>query len=230
LGLDRNLLSRKIKTNVRSFFCEEEIMPIKEKENPTKGETTRLAIEDAAVELFMAHGYHAASMRQIAEHAGLALGGIYNHFSSKDEIFEAIIIDKHPYKKILPAILAAEGETVEDFLRSAMKITLTELGTDPLFIKLMFIEIVEFNGKHGAIMLREIAPKVLPVFERLVKSRKGLRVTNPAMLMRSLFGMVISYYVTEMVISNSVISKLMPKNSMDVYVDIFLHGILKPET
>ena len=77
-------------------------MTVKEKETPTKGETTRLAIEDAAVELFMEHGYHATSMRQIAEHAGLALGGIYNHFSSKEELFEAIIIDKHPYKKILP--------------------------------------------------------------------------------------------------------------------------------
>jgi hypothetical protein len=30
-----------------------------------------------------------------------------------------------------------------------------------------------------------------------------------------------------MVISNSVISKLMPKNSSDIYVDLFLHGILK---
>ncbi len=196
-------------------------------ETQTKGETTRLAIEDAAVKLFMERGYHATSMRQIAEQAGLALGGIYNHFASKDELFEAIIIDKHPYKKILPAILAAEGETVEDFLNSAVKITLNELGTEPLFIKLMFIEIVEFNGRHGAIMLREIAPKVLPVFERLVKSRKDLRVTNPAMLMRSLFGMIISYYITEMVISNSIVSKMMPKNAMDTYVDIFLHGILK---
>ncbi len=66
-------------------------------EAQTKGEVTRLAIEDAAVNLFMEHGYHATSMRQIAEQAGLALGGIYNHFSSKEELFEAIIIDKHPY-------------------------------------------------------------------------------------------------------------------------------------
>jgi hypothetical protein len=30
-----------------------------------------------------------------------------------------------------------------------------------------------------------------------------------------------------MVISNSVIRKLMPKNADDAYVDLFLHGILK---
>ena len=198
-------------------------------ETQTKGETTRLAIEDAAVNLFMEHGYHATSMRQIAERAGLALGGIYNHFSSKEEIFEGIIVDKHPYKKILPLILEAKGDTAEDFLKNAMSIALTELGREPYYIKLMMIEFVEFNGGHGAAMLKEVAPKVLPVFEQIVKVRKNLRVTNPAMLMRAFFGMVVSYFITEMVVSKSVIGNLLPKNSMDVYVDIFLHGILKPE-
>jgi hypothetical protein len=76
-------------------------------------------------------------------------------------------------------------------------------------------------------MLKEIVPKVLPVFEQVIKMRKDLRVTNPAVLMRTFLGMVISYFITEMVISNSVISKLMPKNPADAYVDIFLHGVMK---
>lgn len=202
-------------------------MTTKTKDTPTKGETTRLTIEDAAVELFLKQGYHATSMRQIAERAGLALGGIYNHFSSKEEIFEAIIIDQHPYKKLLPIILAVEGETTDKFFENAIRIVFSELGARPEFVNLMFIEMVEFKGKHGAAMLREIAPQVLPVFERIIKARKDLRITNPALLMRSFFGMILSYYITEMVISNSVISNLMPRNSADVYVDIFLHGILK---
>jgi AcrR family transcriptional regulator len=198
-------------------------------ETLTKGERTRIAIEDAAVALFMEKGYHATSMRQIAEKAGLALGGIYNHFSSKDEIFEAIIIDKHPYKKVLPAILEAQGETVEDFMKSAAKISMAELKKQPYYLNLMFIEFVEFNGKHGASLLREVAPKVLPIFEKLVKSRNDLRITNPAMLVRSFFGMLISYMITEIVIGDSPISALQPKNPMDVYVDIYLHGIIKSE-
>ena len=198
-----------------------------EKEKTKKGEVTRLAIEDAAMSLFLEQGYHATSMRQIADRTGLALGGIYNHFTSKDEIFQGIIVDKHPYKKLLPAILAAEGETVDEFFKNAATIIITELSKQPEFINLMFIELVEFKGKHGSLMLREIAPKVLPVFEKIVKSRKNLRVTNPAVLMRSFFGMIISYFVTEMIISDSVISKLMPKNTADLYTDIFLHGILK---
>jgi hypothetical protein len=120
-----------------------------------------------------------------------------------------------------------EGDTAEDFFGNAFRIVIHELGNQPEFINLMFVELVEFRGRHGAVMLREIAPKVLPIFEKLVKSMKGLRVTNPAVLMRSFFGMIISYFITEMIISNSVVSKLLPRNSTDAYIDIFLNGILK---
>lgn len=193
----------------------------------TKGERTRLQIEDAAIELFMEQGYHATSMRQIAERAELALGGIYNHFKSKEELFEAIIVDKHPYRKILPMIIAAEGETMEEFLSNAAHVVITELTSQQYYVKLMLIEIVEFNGTHGASLIKEIAPRVLPVFERFVKTRKNLRVTHPAVLMRSFIGMVLSYMITDMIVSNSVLSKVMPKNIVDAYVDIYMHGVIK---
>lgn len=224
--LDRIIKLHKIKTNVRSLSRERRNMT---EDTLTKGDRTRLAIEDAAVELFMEYGYHATSMRQIAERAELALGGIYNHFASKEELFEAIIVDQHPYKRMLPIILTMEGESAEKFFEQAIHVVFKELGSQPEFINLMFIEMVEFKGKHGSTMLREIAPQVLPVFERIIQARSDLRVTNPAMLMRSFFGMIISYYLTEMVISNSVLSNLLPANSVDVYIDVFLHGILKSE-
>jgi len=197
------------------------------KEKLKKGDVTRVAIEDAAMELFLEQGYAATSMRQIADKADLALGGIYNHFKSKDEIFEGIIIDQHPYKKILPAILEAESENLGEFFKKAFHLIVNEMSQRPEFVNLMLIELVEFKGKHGSVMLREVAPKMLPVFERVIKSRKDLRLTNPAMLLRSFIGMVVSYLITEMLISNSIMSKLMPKNSEEVYVNTFLHGILK---
>ena len=193
----------------------------------SKGERTRQAIEDAAYELFLEQGYSATSMRQIANQAGIALGGIYNHFKSKDDIFEAIIVDKHPYKKLLPIILEAEGNTVDEFAHNVMHIIMDELGDDPHYVNLMLIEVVEFKGKHGATLLKDLAPRALPIFERLIKSKKEFRVTNPAMLMRAFFGMILSYYLTGMLVADSVVSHLMPVNSADAYVDIFLHGVLE---
>lgn len=197
------------------------------RQKQTKGEATRLSIEDAALALFIEHGYHATSMRQIAERAELALGGIYNHFASKEDIFAAIIVDKHPYRKVLPLILAASGDTVEEFFSNAARFVIEELSRNPEYMQLLLIEIVEFKGVHGKDMLKEIGPKILPIFEKVIQSRRGLRVKNPAVLMRSFFGMIVSYFITDMVISGSIIGKMMPKNTVDPYVDMFLHGILK---
>ena len=202
-------------------------MSAKTKDTPKKGEVTRLAIEDAALELFMEQGYHATSMRQIADRAQLALGGIYNHFSSKEDIFSAIIIDKHPYKQVLPIVLAAEGDTAEDLIRNAARALVTELGSRPELLKLVFIELVEFNGKHVSNIINEIAPKLFPMFEKMIRVRKNLRKIPPPILVRSFLGIFFSFYITELFIKDSVVGTLMPKNSFDLFVDIYLHGVIK---
>ena len=193
----------------------------------TKKERTQQAIEQAAYELFMGHGFNATSMRQIAERAGLALGGIYNHYGGKEEIFRAIILKRHPYKQILPLILKAKGRTPEESFRNAAQAALSELGKRPDFLKLMFIEAVEFNGKHISLIMREILPQVMPVFEELAARQKSLRQIGPVLLIRSFIAMVFSYYLSEMFIQGSALAKLMPKNSFDTFVEIYLHGILK---
>ena len=126
-------------------------------------------------------------------------------------------------------MLKTESENLEGFLSNAMQVVIKELGSEPYYMKLMLIELIEFNGEHGVSLLKLIAPDILPVFERLVKSRNDLRVTNPAMLMRSFFGIILSYFLTGMFMSGSVLEKLLPKNPADIYVDIMLHGILKGE-
>ena len=85
----------------------------------TKGEQTREQIVTAAYELFTEQGYHGSSMRQIAERAGIAVGGIYNHFDGKEAIFEAVLLANHPAYVVLPMVEQAEGETVEALIRYA---------------------------------------------------------------------------------------------------------------
>jgi len=201
--------------------------PMVEKVSSTKKERTKQAIEQAAYDLFMMQGFTATSMRQIAEGAGLALGGIYNHYESKEEIFRAIIKDRHPFKQILPLVLSAKGDTPEEFIRNAAQALVEGLGSRSDFLKLMFIEIVEFDSQHISLIVKEIAPQLLPVFERMVKNHKSLRPIHPALLLRSFLGMFFSFYVTGMFIRSSMIAKFMPRDSFDMFVDIYLHGILK---
>jgi TetR/AcrR family transcriptional regulator len=56
-----------------------------------KSESTREKIKAAAAQIFVEKGYAAARMQEIADRAGANKAMIYYYFSSKDELFEAII-------------------------------------------------------------------------------------------------------------------------------------------
>ena len=70
----------------------------------SKGQQTRDRLIEAALQQFTATGYHGASMRQIAEAAGVAVGGIYNHFASKEEMLKAVVLAYHPLNLIAPRL------------------------------------------------------------------------------------------------------------------------------
>jgi len=51
----------------------------------------RQLILDKALEIFATYGYHDASVRIIAKHAGIAKGLLYEYFPSKDELLKTIV-------------------------------------------------------------------------------------------------------------------------------------------
>jgi AcrR family transcriptional regulator len=53
----------------------------------------RRRILAAAVDLFAEHGYDATSVSQVINRAGVAKGGFYHHFASKDELLYAVYGD-----------------------------------------------------------------------------------------------------------------------------------------
>jgi AcrR family transcriptional regulator len=54
---------------------------------------TKARIIEAAQQLFAAHGYAQAGLREIATHAGVAVSLLPQHFGSKAELFEAALIE-----------------------------------------------------------------------------------------------------------------------------------------
>ena len=196
-------------------------------DGPSKGERTRQSILDAAYALFLEQGYHGTSMRQIAARAGLAVGGIYNHFSGKEDIFSQLILDRHPYRQVMPIILDSPASDPESFVRAAAHTMVAELGKRPDFIKLMMIEMVEFNGRNMPGIVERVLPQVLPLIRRF-GGQKRLRRMPPFIFFRAFLGFFFSYYITEMVIAGTP-AALTQKNALDHFVEIFLHGILAEE-
>jgi AcrR family transcriptional regulator len=194
-------------------------------ETSTKGERTRQEILQSAHQLFLKNGFHGTSMRQIAQGAGIAVGGIYNHFASKDEIFSALLSDRHPIFDILPALSAAQGKDVESFVRDAAAKTVEVVKGRPDFLNLMFIELVEFNAQHVPDLFEKFFPQALIFVQRFFENRQELRPLPIPVLLRAFMGLFFSYVITDILMGDRMPSD-MEANSLDYFVDIFLHGIL----
>ncbi|OGO21284.1 MAG: hypothetical protein A2Z14_14455 [Chloroflexi bacterium RBG_16_48_8] len=191
----------------------------------TQTQDTRTQILEAAQHLFIEQGFHGASMRQIAQEAGIALGGIYHHFTSKEKIFQIIFENNHPYHEVLPILEHAQGDTPEALVRNAAVRMLQALQARPHFLKLIFIELVEFKGIHLAGLMSSVLPRGVKLIERFLEEQSTLRPLPAAALLRSFLGLFISYYLGELMLDPSGSSQF-NETTFEYFVDIYLHGIL----
>jgi AcrR family transcriptional regulator len=194
-----------------------------------KSEVTRTRILEAAFQLFLEQGYAATSVRQIARQAEMTVGGIYNHFASKDEIWRAVVEVKHPYHQILPMIEQAQGETIDEILRDAAHRMIAGLGDRPDLLKLMFIELVEFNGQDVTDLFQMAAPRMLVFASRALQKRGKLRDIPIPVMVRAFLGIFVWYYMTEMMVGKDLQAAFGPQ-TVDQYIDIYLYGILDSAT
>ena len=199
-------------------------------ESLSRGERTRAEIVQAAHVLFVRQGYHGTSMRQIAKKAGIALGGVYNHFESKQDVFREVFLAYHPYQEVLPAMMRAEGETVEEIVQDAIDRMIAALQDRPNFMNLMFIEVVEFNSQHAReLFTTAVMPQFVQILQRTLQTDgERLRPIPPMMLLRAFFGLFFSYFLTEIIFADSAPSEFR-EGAMDYLTNIFLHGILRPD-
>ena len=59
-----------------------------------EGRDTRSELLDSALAVFAERGYRDASVDEVAERAGYSKGALYWHFSSKDDLFYALLEDR----------------------------------------------------------------------------------------------------------------------------------------
>lgn len=83
-------------------------------------QTRREQILAAARKCFIERGYHPTRMEDIAAAAGLSKGGVYFHFDSKKEVFDALVEDEfEDSMRAIQDITAGEGPIVEKMSRMA---------------------------------------------------------------------------------------------------------------
>ena len=86
---------------------------------------TRERLLKAAAELFLADGYDAVSMNDVADRAGLTKGGLYGHFRSKGQMLVEVIRWKYQEFEQSPSFVAAITDP-----RTAVGLLWSEAGLD----------------------------------------------------------------------------------------------------
>lgn len=190
-----------------------------------KAQNSRARIVEAAYQLFLRQGYHRTSMRQISAEAGLTVGAIYNHFVNKEAIWEAVFMAKHPYREIMPLLKSVDSPTIAGFVRQSASHLVTELSRRSDLLNLMFIELVEFGGKHIPVLFQAIFPEAVQLGETLARKAGNLRPIPNLVLLRSFLGLFFSYYITEIMLPEE-IRRQMGSEALDTFINIYLYGVL----
>lgn len=152
-------------------------------------EKRRQHIIDAAMERFAESSYHATTTASIAKEADISEVTLYRYFSSKEELFKAVI----------EPVLAESLEKIE--------IKLQENKLDPTnklkYIIKNRIEFISKNHRMITLILRErnINPEIIPFdyIERthalLEKAAEeaGIKLINKEITLRMLIGSVLSF-------------------------------------
>jgi TetR/AcrR family transcriptional repressor of mexJK operon len=182
-------------------------------------------IISAAYAEFLECGYHGATMRQIARRCEMAPGSLYNHFRGKEILFTAVFAAHQPYQILIPALESAQGNTLEALVRDAARRMIAAIENHAGLVKLMFIEIVEFQGVHIQEVYLQALPQLSAFIQQMAAASGALRSIPLISVLRAFIGLFYSHFMAELIAGG----KLSPQEHEQLLsdqVDIFLHGIM----
>jgi AcrR family transcriptional regulator len=201
-----------------------------------RGEDTRQAILDAAERLFLEKGFNGTSMRQIAQEAGgIAVGGIYNHFASKETIFLELVSVRSPYARIADAIDHLEATDARGMIEEAIPRLQAIVLENVDFFQLVVIDVNELHGSTIRALVGSTIPRFM-AFARRLQEVGGLRDDlDIYVLTRMLGSMLAGYTITSLIAFSGGQPQIAGVPEYDEafwhhqMVDVLLNGIAAPE-
>jgi TetR/AcrR family transcriptional regulator of autoinduction and epiphytic fitness len=152
----------------------------------------RKAILEGAVKVFTKNGFDASSMDYIAEVAGVSKRTVYNHFPSKEILFQAIVADFLKQRDEIKPIKYASALPLEEQLKEFAKAELflindpVRRGLSKLFTSVFLMDI-DFGKKTRS----QFEPhKAFIVWINAAKEDQKLSFQSPELAARIFYGMV----------------------------------------
>lgn len=197
-----------------------------------RSERSRAALLEAALALFSRQGYRATSVREIADRAGTSTGSVYHHFRDKEAIFGTLldqfweassdpgfpmmrVFEEGAFPNDLPAIGRAAQEMVTTWRP---------------YIALIYVDVVEFEGKHIHRFYSDMAVR----YKEFVARRADLPIATqmrdgipPEVAMMMTTRLYLYYFVVEHLFGVPNHYGMSSHDATHMIADILAHGMVR---
>jgi AcrR family transcriptional regulator len=181
-------------------------------------------IIEKACDFFIEKGFHATTTREITDSLNLSPGALYVHFKNKEEIFEVVIREFHPWRQIPEVVNFIECDSLDKLISQSLKKLEEQWAKRPELIRLHLIEIVEFNGLHLPSLFEEIFNETSKIVYSKKEGNESLNQVTNKVIDRALLGLFFGYTMLDRSISG------IPQNAdpfiQSYFTDSYLHGII----
>lgn len=188
---------------------------------------TKQKILNAAIRVFASEGYGGATTRKIAEVAEVNEVTLFRKFKSKENILRAVItINRNDILKTLDSVLRMEKDDDIETCLHALGMGIMKIMRDRINIMVILIAEGRKNPEIAAILesvIQIIVARISEYFEFQMENGK-MRSTDSRTA-----ALVFLSYLSYMSQLNGVISEKIlgnPKEDFDVFISIFINGIL----
>jgi AcrR family transcriptional regulator len=185
---------------------------------------------NTAISLFARQGFAGTTCKQIAKVAGTTQTTIFSHFSSKEDLYTAIINDKltqqePEFRQVLEEAIRQQND------RAVLNILATHVLncylSDPAWLRLLMYSGLEDHQSAWELLRQEevCLDQFLIEYIRQRINDGTFRRVVPHLAARAFLGMIYNHALVQ-VLFNDPTLQVRPEQAVDAFVDIFLNGIL----
>jgi len=201
------------------------------------GDDRRRQILDTAISLFSTHGFSGTTTRKIAEAAGVSEAMVFRHFSTKDELYGAILNEKacqegslrFPWDSNEPLQEAIRNKDDFGVFYHIALHALNKHQADVGFMRLMFFSALEEHDLAER-FFNEFVSKVYDFIGEYIKQRQNdgaMRDVEPRIVVRAFLGMVIHHSLNNILWDKKrVLLNVTNEEAAKNFAEIVLHGVM----
>jgi TetR/AcrR family transcriptional repressor of mexJK operon len=161
-------------------------------ERSAKPKAKEQEVLDVATAYFLKHGYQGASINAMARSSGISKESIYRYFSSKKQLFEAVIgRELVEYQDSLRRLQAAKALDLREALIAVAEIVLGVVTTDrTMALRRLIFDEARRSPDVGQHYYKIGPERAFAAFEEIFKSHQSRTDFDPAALSRHFVAMI----------------------------------------